>query len=194
MINQGRFVDNKKNNKHKMMDELQRLSKEEVWNVPTLKSREILETGLKIETPRAPPATPKKVKKKSLWKKVRSVMTCSTTEEYIVTQELPTRSESDELKRLNELRLLTLSYEAEMAELKEEISKLTTERAKLKSQRQSSAKLPRRKIPASPSHSLQSMGRVSSSSGFSEMSTIEKMPSLASTLQRLEDAKILYIC
>ena len=177
-----------------MMDELQRLSKEEVWNVPTLKSRQILETGLKIDTLRAPLLTPKKVKKKSLWKKVRSVMTCSTTEEYTVAPELPVRSESDELKRLNELRLLTLSYEAEMAELKEEISKLTTEKAKLKLQRQSSAKLPRRKIPPSPSHSLQSMGRVSSSSGFSEMSTIEKMPSLASTLQRLEDAKILYIC
>ena len=173
------------------MDELQ-LIRPEIWNVPTLKSREIIEHNLEIGSLKAlPMRSPSKQKKKSLWSKVKSVMTCTTSDRYTINEEImPERNEIDELKRLNELRLLTLSYEAEMAELKEEISKLTNERAKLKAQRSSG-----RVAPSSPTHSLESMGRVSSSSGFSEMSTLELRPmSLASTMQRLEDAKILYIC
>ena len=172
------------------MEDLQ-LIKPEIWNVPTLKSREIIEHNLEIRSLKGSPMkSPPKSKKKSLWSKVKSVMTCTTYDRYIVNEDImPEKNETDELKRLNELRLLTLSYEAEMAELKEEISQLTKERAKLKAQR--SCKVP----PSSPTHSIESMGRVSSSSGFSEMSTLELRPmSLASTMQRLEDAKILYIC
>ena len=167
--------------------------KNEVWNVPTLKSREIIENGLDLNSLKTPlVCTPTKQKKKSLWAKVKSVMTCTTTQQYTVTPPVKSIESEQELTRLNELRLLTLSYEAEMTELKDEISRLTKERTKLRAQKRKM-----KEAPPSPTHSI----AQSSSSGFSEMSTPPSLPSLslrpmslASTMQRLEDAKILYIC
>ena len=165
--------------------------KSEIWNVPTLRSREIIEHGLDLNSLKTPLVrSPTKQKKKSIWSKVKSVMTCTTTQQYTVTVTTAAESES-ELTRLNELRLLTLSYEAEMTELKDEICRLTKERTKLRVQRRKMKEAP----PPSPTHSI----AQSSSSGFSEMSTPPSLSllrpmSLASTMQRLEDAKILYIC
>lgn len=229
------------------------VSSSQIWNIPTLKSRRILEKDLlpkpaqKSNCP-SPRPTPKS-KSKSLFK--NAIFGCFTGKEEIeeitieeasLKTEDSSAAEEVQRQRLNELRLLTLSYEAEMEDLQDEIRRLEKEKSKLqakkfnksykdytmkiKTSRQSSKSSlttpikKSREHPkksdqvkptesslspiSSPSRSIggKSIGRISSSSGFSELSDFESNAgflsppgaSLASVIQKNEELKILYIC
>ena len=232
------------------------VSSSHIWNIPTLKSRRILEKDLLPKPAKScptPKPTPKSKSSKSLFK--NALFGCFTGKEEIeeitiedqsLKTEDPSAAEEVQRQRLNELRLLTLSYEAEMEDLQDEIKRLEKEKSKLqakkfnksykdytmkiKTSRQSSkASLttpikkfrehPRKsqndqiKLDStesslspvsSPSRSIggKSIGRISSSSGFSELSDFESNAgflsppgtSLASVIQKNEELKILYIC
>ena len=227
------------------------VSSSQIWNIPTLKSRRILEKDLLPKPVQkscpSPRPTPKS-KSKSLFK--NAIFGCFTGKEEIeetiedasLKTEDSSAAEEVQRQRLNELRLLTLSYEAEMEDLQDEIRRLEKEKSKLqakkfnksykdytmkiKTSRQSSkASLTTpikksREHPkksdqvkstesslspiSSPSRSIggKSIGRISSSSGFSELSDFESNAgflsppgaSLASVIQKNEELKILYIC
>ena len=227
------------------------VSSSQIWNIPTLKSRRILEKDLLPKPVQkscpSPRPTPKS-KSKSLFK--NAIFGCFTGKEEIeetiedvsLKSEDSSAAEEVQRQRLNELRLLTLSYEAEMEDLQDEIRRLEKDKSKLqakkfnksykdytmkiKTSRQSSkASLTTpikksREHPkksdqvkstesslspiSSPSRSIggKSIGRISSSSGFSELSDFESNAgflsppgaSLASVIQKNEELKILYIC
>ena len=231
------------------------VSSSQIWNIPTLKSRRILEKDLLPKPAKScstPKQTPKSKSSKSLFK--NAIFGCFTGQEEIeetiedasLKTEHASAAEEVQRQRLNELRLLTLSYEAEMEDLQDEIRRLEKEKSKLqakrfnksykdytmkiKTSRQSSkASLTTpikksREHPgithndqvklnptesslspvSSPSRSIggKSIGRISSSSGFSELSDFESNAgflsppgaSLASVIQKNEELKILYIC
>ena len=206
----------------------------QLFNVPTLKSRKIIENSIPLpnigtnSTPKKSrkntvnPLETKKVPKKS-W--LRNFKMCFTVEnesqidaeEVLIENEEMEKFEKErksemlneenaQMKRLNDLRLLTLSYEAEMEELQEEIKKLEKERSHLRKKsgrknHKSTGKSPSKssiKLNNSPTKSLaNSEGRTSTSSGiFSELSFGNKTEnnSLASVIAQSEDVKILYIC
>ena len=222
------------------------VSSSQIWNIPTLKSRRILEKDLLPKPAQesncpSPRPTPKS-KSKSLFK--NAIFGCFTGKEEIEEITIEDKKTEDssaaeevQRQRLNELRLLTLSYEAEMEDLQDEIRRLEKEKSKLqakkfnksykdytmkiKTSRQSSKSSlttpikkprehPRKSDQVKPTESSlspisspsKSIGRISSSSGFSELSDFESNAgflsppgaSLASVIQKNEELKILYIC
>ena len=237
----------------KKMNTMKSSSSSQIWNIPTLKSRKILEKDLlpkPATNTSAPKPTPKSKSSKSLFK--NAIFGCFTgqnreIEEITIedAREDSSAAEETQRQRLNELRLLTLSYEAEMEDLQDEIRRLEKEKSKLqakkfnrsykdytmkiKTSRQSSKtslSTPKKSRDhprkcqtdevkpdstesclspiSSPSRSIggKSIGRISSSSGFSELSDFESNvgflsppgASLASVIQKNEELKILYIC
>lgn len=223
-------------------------SSSQIWNIPTLKSRKILEKDL-LPKPVCSKSNPKPTPKKSKSIFKNAIFGCFTGHEREVemtiedcsAREDSSAAEETQRQRLNELRLLTLSYEAEMEDLQDEIRRLEKEKSKLqakkfnksykdytmkiKTSRQSSKTslaTPRKsrdhkcnndqvKVDptesslspiSSPSRSIGGKSRISSSSGFSELSDFESNAgflsppgaSLASVIQKNEELKILYIC
>ena len=238
----------------KKMNTMKSSSSSQIWNIPTLKSRKILEKDLlpkPATNTSAPKPTPKSKYSKSIFK--NAIFGCFTgqnreIEEITIEdarEDASSAAEETQRQRLNELRLLTLSYEAEMEDLQDEIRRLEKEKSKLqakkfnrsykdytmkiktsrqssktslstpKKSRDNSRKCQNDEIKpdstesslspiSSPSRSIggKSIGRISSSSGFSELSDFESNvgflsppgASLASVIQKNEELKILYIC
>ena len=162
------------------------------WEIRTLRSREILSPGkLSVHKPSHPKLAPKK-STKSVFRKIAKILFCATdiTEEAVVQQkpEILEKPVSQLKNELNDLKLVQLSYQAEMANLREEIEKLNEEKRKLIEKQRSCKKIQKRR--------KKMLYKTQSSSGCSSMKSSIRSD-LESSFQWIPinaENEVLFVC
>ena len=161
------------------------------WEIRTLKSREILSPGNFQVTKKRPTLKPKK-SRKSIFDKLQKIIFCASElpEEPVPEDalDIPEKPISQLKAELNDLKLVQLSYQAEMANLREEIEKLNEEKRKLEEKQKSCKKIQKKRI--------KKLYKTQSSSGCSSMKSSIRSD-LESSFQWIPihaESEVLFVC
>ena len=162
------------------------------WNIRTLRSRDVLvENAMEKATGVSRKLLPKSRNKIRFVQKIVNFLTCSNGIEREPAA-APSSTVLEKNRRLrselNDLQLVSLSYKAEMNNLREEIENLQKEKLKLEKRRQTA---PRTML----CNKKQFLHKTQSSSGCSSMKSREKSESSLEWVNPIDpDTDILFIC
>jgi len=161
------------------------------WEIRTLRSRDVLVSNIlnHVTLSKKISKCPKERKKPKFLKNVLKFLTCSSgIEPEVVPYVVPEIVEKNQRLKteLNDLKLVSLSYQAEMINLREEIENLQKEKLQLIQKRKTSKSLKSSRI------SKRKLSKTQSSSGCSSMKSRDLSRDWMTPIDSTAD--ILFVC